>query len=158
MTVARPVTPMERRLRVAAMGCALIGLIGVADTVDFYMTGSVSWGLPAFGLAVTWSWGTLYVSAFLIGIAVSFGLRARVEAFRIVGLVFAVLNVFAAIVLLAIDLPQAIAAGSLLGALNSVLLAAAFLAFGVWLFRVLNGTDVRAHFARDPDPSLPGVS
>jgi len=148
---------LEKRLKILSILSLVIGAIGVADTIEYYATGSDNWALPAFHFSLTFTWGTLYFSWFVLGLVVAYGLRTRLEFFRIVGLIFAVLVTIAGVVCL-ILIPPAIAAGGVSIFIADVaFFGVAFIVFGVWSFRVLHGADVRQAFRHDDDrKDLPG--
>jgi hypothetical protein len=139
---------MTAKVNIMAMVCSVIGLLGVFDTVWFYVTGARS---PVANVALTLNWPSfaLYINVFAPGIILGLGIRSRNDEYRIFGLIASVVWVFAGLFLLVLPLGGFDSGRDLvtmLRMLASDALVIAFIGYSVWQFNVLRSQEATQYF------------
>jgi hypothetical protein len=139
---------LQRKIKAVAIGSTIIGLIGVADTVWFYVTGSRS-PIPSVAFTIGWPSFALYINFFVPGIVLGLGVRTRNDLIRIFGIVLSLVWIVAegfsvASLLFAVTQAENIPSGLL--ALAAIAISSLFLGFFVWQFNVLRARETLLYF------------
>ena len=139
---------MDRKINAVAIGSTIIGLMGVADTVWFYVTGARS-PIPNVAFTVGWPSFALYLNFFVPGVVLGLGIRGRSDPVRVFGIVLSLVWIVAegfsvATLLFAVTRVENLPSGLLVAA--AIAVSAAFLGYFVWQFNVLRARETVLYF------------
>jgi hypothetical protein len=143
---------VDREVGVIARVSTIVGLMGIVDTVWFYVTGSKSW-IPNASFSAVWSWFTLYINLFVPGIIVGLGLRTRDVFFRFLGIALSVVWAVAGVGLMIGGVFVLFHAANVLvlaDAIVSIAFSLGLLVYCLWEINVLCGRGSAEYFSGPP--------
>ena len=136
------------KINVIANVCTVVGLLGIFDTIWFYVTGSRS-PIANIAFSLIWPSFVLYINVFAPGIIIGLGIRTRYNEYRNFGLIASVIWILAGLFLIALPVGGAAAfgnVGSMLRLLLSDSIFIAFVGYCIWQFNVLRSKEALQYF------------